>query len=98
MKIGNIVSTNEKGQIVIPKDARKALGITPNSFLQLILAGNSIIINPIKDVITTLDAESSYMEILKKTAGSWANDSWPKTRKRRRRIELNAAKRAKKLW
>lgn len=98
MNLGNIVSPNEKGQIVIPKEIRDAMGIISGSYLQLIYSGSSIILNPIKAVVTVQDLESSYKDILKKTAGTWSNDNFPQTRKKRRKIELEAITNNKKVW
>lgn len=98
MNIGIIISPNEKGQIVIPQKIREELGITSKTYLQLTQSGNSIVIAPIKNVVTTIETDTSYAEILKKTAGSWAGDDWPETRVRRRRIELTATKKHKQAW
>lgn len=98
MKIGNIVQPNAKGQIVIPKKIRKSLGITTHSLLHLIQSGKSIILHPISDVVSVAEDKSAYLEILKKTAGSWRGDSWPVTRKKRKQIELNASQNRKNTW
>lgn len=98
MKIGNIVSPNIKGQIVIPKKIREALGINENVPLNLVVNEGGIYLHPIKEVNQDLETADSFIQILKKTAGAWAGDDWPKTEKRRRRIELEASKRRKKGW
>ncbi len=80
MKIGNFTTPNSKGQIVIPKQLRDALGITPKTPLNLVLRGGGIYIYPIDEVITKLESESSYLSILEKTQGAWTNDkSWDRT-------------------
>jgi len=49
--------------------------------------------------LTKLESESSFLSILEKTQGSWANDkSWDKTEKRRRKIEQASSLRRKKAW
>lgn len=95
MKIGIIVNPNKKGQIVIPLAIRKSLGITSDTSLHLTLRENSIVIHPIDDIVLKVDREPSFVEILKRTQGSWAGDDWEKTAKRRRKIELAASKRRK---
>ena len=95
MNIGNIVTPNTKGQIVIPQKIRKSLGVDKNTPLQLSLVGKAIILRPIKSVVTSTDTNTAVLEVLKKTAGSWAGDDWPKTEKRQRKIELVAAKKRK---
>ncbi|MEK7534411.1 MAG: AbrB/MazE/SpoVT family DNA-binding domain-containing protein [Patescibacteria group bacterium] len=97
MKVGFIAEPNKKGQIVIPKKLREALGITPQTHLNLVLRGRGIYIYPIDEVVTKLESESPYLAILEKTQGAWADDkSWDKTEERRRKIELTASLRRKK--
>ena len=98
MKIGTILLTNQKGQIVIPQKIRKSLGITPQTPLQISQIGNAVVLNPIVAVVTKSEDQASYLDILKKTAGSWINDDWQETEKKRRRIELEASKKRKKAW
>lgn len=98
MIVGNIVTPNVKGQIVIPHRIRKSLGINTNTPLQVSQIGNAVVLHPIVGVVTKSDDQQSYLEILKKTAGSWAGDDWPKTRARRRKIELKASQRRKRAW
>lgn len=99
MKVGLLTTPNNKGQIVIPKQLRKALGITSETSLNLVLRGNGIYIYPIDEVLTKLEAESSYLAILEKTQGAWADDkSWKKTAKRRKKIEQASSLRRKNAW
>lgn len=98
MNVGNIVATNQKGQIVIPKDIREALHITQGRLLHVTARGSGIYIYPIIDVISELETEGSYLEVLKKTKGAWQDDDWDKTRKKRRRIELQASQKRRKAW
>lgn len=99
MKVGFIAEPNKKGQIVIPKKLRDALGITPQTSLNLVLRGGGIYIYPIDEVVAKVESESPYLNILEKTQGAWADDkSWDKTEKRRRKIELAASLRRKRAW
>ena len=50
MKLGVITKPNEKGQIVIPKEMRKLLGISVNDLLHLFVRGGGLFIQPISDV------------------------------------------------
>lgn len=97
MKVGIITNPNDKGQIVIPKEIREKLGITSGTPLNLIARGGGLYIYPIEEVITTIDRENSYPEILQKTRGSW-RDGADKIRKRRREIELEASRKRKQAW
>lgn len=99
MIVGNIVTPNTKGQIVIPHKMRKELGIAAGTYLQLILIGNSIVVRPIRDVMTAETENSAILKILEKTRGAWGDaKDWDQMRKRRRRIELAASRRRKQLW
>lgn len=98
MKIGNIVEPNSKGQIVIPKKVRDALGITPQTPLNLVVRGTGIYLYPIDEVMTKMEGESSYLKLLEQTQGSWANDDWNEQEKKIRKIELTAAGKNKQAW
>ena len=100
MKVGFIAEPNKKGQIVIPKQIRDALEITADVSLNIILRGGGMYIYPIKRVITK-EEEPDLLKVLKKTQGAWANSDWKEFDKRekiRRRLELNAVKKAKNAW
>lgn len=97
MKVGTIIKPNKKGQIVIPQEFRKALGIKYDISLNIIKKGGGIFIYPIKEVITSVESENSYYKILEKTRGKWSED-WEKLEKSRRKIELEASKKRKKQW
>lgn len=99
MKVGTIVEANKKGQIVIPKQFRNALGITPQTPLNLVLRGEGIYMYPIDEVLTKAEGKSSFLKILERTQGAWADDkSWDKTEKRRRKIEQASSLKRKNAW
>lgn len=98
MKIGFITQPNQKGQIVIPKQIREKLKITHSSMLNLILRENVICIYPVEEVITKTNREISYIELLKKTQGSWLKENWGELSKKRRKIELGASNKRKQQW
>ena len=98
MKIGAVIRSNQKGQIVIPKEYRDELGIDADVSLNLILRGGGIYIYPIEEIIGVAEAEDSYLKILEKTRGSWKSESWGRLRKKRRNIELLASKKRKRKW
>jgi hypothetical protein len=45
----------------------------------------------IEEFITKLDAGSSYLQLLAKTKGTWANEDWDEVQKKRSKIELSAS-------
>lgn len=101
MRIGNIVEPNKKGQIVIPKKLREALGLTPHTPLNLVLRGGGMYIYPIKRVITKEEEKQDLLKVLEKTQGAWADSDWEEFDKReklRKRLEIREAKRAKNAW
>jgi|SRR3990170_7081939 len=98
MNLGIITKPNVKGQIVIPKKFRKELGIDESVLLNLTLKGNGVYITPLDRLMATTDSRGVYMEILKRTAGTWAGDDWVKTERKRRVTELKASKARKNAW
>lgn len=98
MKIGSFITPNEKGQIVIPKEIRDALGIDTNVTLNVILAGKGIHIYPVKEFLTKTEAESSYIKLLEKTKGAWKGEDWDSVKEKKSKIELAASKSRKNSW
>lgn len=99
MKVGEITTTNAKGQVVIPKKMRDQLGLTPQSVLNIVLWDNGIFITPITGITTKVDSDDSSAEILKRTQGSWGppSEEEEKMEEKRRRLEINASGR-RKYW
>jgi len=98
MNLGVITKPNSKGQVVIPKKYREELGINEKVPLNITLQGKGLYITPIEKSISSKDSRKLFIEVLEKTAGAWIGDSWPETEKRRRKIELAASRRRKKVW
>ena len=98
MKIGNLVNSNSKGQIVIPKAIRDSLNITDGTVLHIKVMGGSISMVPIQGVISEFPSESSYGALLTKTQGSWKTENWNKLSEKRSKIELESSKKRKKSW
>lgn len=102
MKVGMIVESNMKGQIVIPKKIRDELNITENTPLNMRVIDDGIYIYPIKEVITTAQEDKNYrmlLRILKETQGAWADDrDFDKRQSKMRKIEIEVAKKMKKAW
>ncbi len=96
MKIGNIVTTNQKGQLVIPAAIRTQLGITDQVPLQLLVKGNALYIVPILSVITVADSDNSYLDLLKKTKGTWTKEKTISPQKKQ--LELAASAKRKQTW
>lgn len=100
MNIGTIISTNSKGQIVIPKKIRDSLAISPQTPLQIIQNGQSIVLHPIADVVRKTDSKATWRDILEMTAGSWgpvsAEDK--KLNEQRQKRELSASKKRRAEW
>lgn len=100
MKNTTITTVNTKGQLVIPKDIRNALGITPDVSLKVTLRGQGITIYPIDELVTRGDEENTLFKILEVTHGAWGPETQNEKRKEkaRRRKELTASKRRKASW
>jgi AbrB family looped-hinge helix DNA binding protein len=101
MKIGFITKSNDKGQIVIPKEMRDALGIDGHMSLNLIMRGKGIYIYPIAEIVGAADMEHSYLKILEKTKGAWKGASHSKTasfKAKKAALERAASKKRKRSW
>jgi len=71
MRNGLIVNPNQKGQLVIPKQIRDSLGITPDTPLNIVLRGNGFYIYPISGISSETPNEQTYLKILQTTRGAW---------------------------
>ena len=98
MKIGSFTTTNDKGQLVIPKDMRDVLGIDSSVTLNVILAGDGIYIYPVHEFITKAETESSYLQLLEKTRGTWSDENWDVIKQTRSKLELDASESRKTSW
>lgn len=99
MKIGSFTTTNDKGQLVIPKYMRDALEIDSTVTLNLVLAGNGIFVYPVEEFITKSEVESSYLHLLEKTRGTWAEEDGDELlQQKRTAVELKASKSRKNRW
>ena len=97
MKRGAIIKPNRKGQIVIPKEMRKSLGILADTHLHLLQRGHGIYVNPVKEVTGESFHETSYPALLKETKGKWGEES-DQIRIKRRKRELLASAKRKVSW
>jgi hypothetical protein len=103
MNLGTITYTNSKGQLVIPKQYRDKLNITPHTPIQIKLFNLSLTIKPVVGITTSssLTDNNNIIEVLKYTQGAWASDNWSKydqLEKTRHKVELKAAQKMKKIW
>ena len=98
MKAKNITSTNAKGQIVIPKEIRDKLGITPQIPLYVTAKKNGVYIQPIQNLVTQPEDNQAYLKLLDKTQGAWVDDDWQQQRPKRRKAELKATEKNKQSW
>lgn len=98
MKITTITKPNQKGQIVIPQKMRDAFGIDEDTTLNIIARDQGIYVYVVDNVENKAMVENSYIKLLKKTQGIWAEDSWPQTEKKKKATELKAATKRRKQW
>jgi len=97
MKIGTIAQPNTKGQIVIPKKFRDALGIDTSVKLNILIQGNGLYLYPIDEVIAAKKPKEDYTSILQKTKGAWT-ENWNILTKKRRSLELSASQKRRRVW
>lgn len=98
MKLGIIIKSNEKGQLVIPKDLREKLGIEPDSLLHVVLRGDGIYIYPVHGIIKDTKNENSYVKVLERTKGTWAQAVNNGASGTKRQLELEASTKRKRAW
>lgn len=99
MKIGSFTTPNDKGQIVIPKEIREALGIDTHVTLNIIQAGKGIYIYPVEEFLTKAEGESSYIQLLEKTKGAWGvSEEHSELAEKKSKLELKASTRRKNAW
>lgn len=99
MNASAITIANEKGQVVIPKPVRDKIGIRKGMLLKVALRGNGVYLYPITDILTAEDRDESYLKVLERTQGAWADDKgWARRAGIRRKRELAAARRLKHAW
>lgn len=97
MKLGIITKPNEKGQIVIPKEMRKELGIDRNVLLHLFIRGGGLFIQPISDIVAKTGNLDNYSKVLERTRGAWGKTKTSRDGQKRV-VELAASKARKKAW
>ena len=82
------VSVNERGQIVIPEDIRRDLGITKDSTLIMIESGDEMVLKKERNVLETIKGEDEFWKIMAresmKSAWSKEDEIWDKIYKRRK--------------
>lgn len=89
-----LTQPNLKGQIVIPKSLRDALGIDQHTPLAISRQGDGVFLAPIHDIITTKRTSSTYQTLLTQTRGAWGTELSDE----KRTLEYKASIRRKKLW
>ncbi|MEK6888423.1 MAG: AbrB/MazE/SpoVT family DNA-binding domain-containing protein [Candidatus Aenigmatarchaeota archaeon] len=73
------VAVNERGQIVIPEDIRKELGIGKSATLVLIENGDEIVIRKEGDVLSALGEDAFWKTVVRKSmkrAWNKEDDVW----------------------
>lgn len=101
MNVGNIAIPNKKGQVVIPSQIRKDLGITWGVPLKFSVLGPGVYVLPMEMTPKNLAYDNgAVLEILKRTKGAWGPET-PSERKleaQRRKREWLASERARNAW
>ena len=67
------VSMNDRGQIVIPEDVRKDMGIAGGSSLVLIEKDKEIVLRREKDVASSIGEEERFWQLVSETG---LKDAW----------------------
>lgn len=89
----NITYPNSKGQIVIPIEYRKKLGIDESVAILMKLVESRIILNPMGPIIPKIDKESNFKTILDRTRGIWGEET-----KKEKELEKQKKETEYKAW
>lgn len=100
MNDGIFVTPNNKGQVVIPVQYRKQLGINPKTLLNLVIRGSSLVVQPVFAVPVVSDDNTAYLQLIKKIQGSWGGETAVEKKEvlARRKTELITTKKSKNVW
>ena len=101
MRSLQISYTNTKGQFVIPKEQRDELGINPDTALLSKVAGKSIILTPVINIITEPNyRREAFLKVLENTMGAWGPETKEekRLRERDRKEDLKSLKEKRKEW
>jgi len=72
MKVEYFATTNQKGQVVIPKKLRDELHISDSVLLHILKRGGGFYVYPVKEVIDHDSVDTSYGAVLAQTQGAWS--------------------------
>ncbi|PIU86908.1 hypothetical protein COS66_03725 [Candidatus Berkelbacteria bacterium CG06_land_8_20_14_3_00_43_10] len=95
MKVEYFATTNQKGQVVIPKKLRDELHISDSVLLHILKRGGGFYVYPVKEVIDHDSVDTSYGAVLAHTQGKWGKS---KSSTRTATQELTASQSRKDAW
>lgn len=101
MNIGNITTAGNKGQIVIPSEYRKSLGITPDTLLSLSLIGGGVYVQPVTVMPSkVVYDDGAFLQFLAKHRGFWGKETKEEKRIRlaSKKMEIRRAQELRKIW
>lgn len=101
MNVGNFTQIGAKGQIVIPAEIRKAMGVAPNDPVNITLAGNGAYIQPVAFYPKNLATDDAvFLEFLKRYRGIWGPETTEEKRRRMagKRREIKRARQMSRTW
>lgn len=100
MNVGTITTLGGKGQIVIPKEYRDSLGISPGAQLNVRLRGDGISVEPVSVEPLRNDDDTAFLELLKKYRGIWGPETAEEKKRRiaNKKFEIAAARKRRNAW
>lgn len=101
MNVGSFTTTGTKGQIVIPNDYRKSLGITPDTLLSLSLVGGGVYIQPVTVIPSkVIYDDGAFLDFLARYRGFWGKETKEEKAQRleSKKMEIKRAKKLSRVW
>ena len=100
MNVGTFIQPTSRGQIVIPANFRRQLGINESTLLNVKAYSGILVVQPVTPVSLVPETDTVFLAFLKKHRGFMGNDPnfSPAKLKKRKAAELKRQASLKKIW
>lgn len=100
MNVGITAQLTDRGQVVVPANFRKILGLNGDSLVNFLLQGEGLYLQPVRTVPVLSGDNTSALMLLKKIQGSWGEKTAEdkNNEAKIRKLEISAVKKSKNSW